>query len=59
MTFQNDPSIMSMLYGKPVHAHMYFRRIPVEEVPEDENDVSKWLQDLYVEKVSYVLIPEG
>ena len=45
-----------MLYGKPVHAHMYIERIPVENVPEDEAEASKWLQDLFVVKVYRYII---
>ncbi|XP_072940695.1 1-acyl-sn-glycerol-3-phosphate acyltransferase gamma-like [Epargyreus clarus] len=44
------PTLMSMLYGKPVHAHLYIERIPVEKVPTDEAEASKWLHDLFVVK---------
>ncbi|KPJ09749.1 1-acyl-sn-glycerol-3-phosphate acyltransferase gamma [Papilio machaon] len=44
------PTLLSLLYGKPVHAHLYIQRIPVEDVPEDEAEASKWLHDLFVVK---------
>lgn len=44
------PTVMNLLLGKPVLGHMYFERIPLEEVPEDEELASQWLRDLYVRK---------
>jgi hypothetical protein len=31
---------------------MYMQRIPLEEVPEDDEGAAKWLHDLYVKKVT-------
>ncbi|XP_013178209.1 PREDICTED: 1-acyl-sn-glycerol-3-phosphate acyltransferase gamma-like [Papilio xuthus] len=54
LAFERDckppPTLLSLLYGKPVHAHLYIQRIPVEDVPEDEAEASKWLHDLFVVK---------
>lgn len=44
------PTLTSLLYGKPIHAHLYIERIPVEKVPEDEAEAAKWLHDLFVTK---------
>ncbi|CAB0019411.1 unnamed protein product [Nesidiocoris tenuis] len=44
------PTVMNLLLGKPVVAHMHFERIPLEEVPEDEEKASQWLRDLYLRK---------
>lgn len=54
LAFEKDsktpPTLTSLLYGKPVHAHLYIERIPVENVPEDEGEAAKWLHDLFVVK---------
>ncbi|KAG7299723.1 hypothetical protein JYU34_016722 [Plutella xylostella] len=47
---KTPPTLTSLLYGKPVHAHMYIERIPVETVPEGEAEGAKWLHDLFVVK---------
>ncbi|XP_034239160.1 1-acyl-sn-glycerol-3-phosphate acyltransferase gamma-like [Thrips palmi] len=44
------PTITSLLNGKHVEAHMYMQRIPVEEVPDNDEAAAKWLHDLYVKK---------
>ncbi|XP_014242714.1 1-acyl-sn-glycerol-3-phosphate acyltransferase gamma-like [Cimex lectularius] len=44
------PTVMNLLLGKPVLGHMFFERIPVEEVPEKEEDAAQWLRDLYCKK---------
>lgn len=41
----------SLLYGKPIHAHLHIERIPVEKVPEDEAEAATWMHDLFVVKV--------
>lgn len=43
-------TIVSLLRGNSVTGHLYLRRIPMSEVPEDEEEAAKWLQDLYVRK---------
>ncbi|KAJ2939681.1 hypothetical protein O0L34_g14400 [Tuta absoluta] len=54
LAFEKDaktpPTITSLLFGKPVQAHMYIERIPVEKVPVDDAEASKWLHDLFVVK---------
>ncbi|CAG9784974.1 unnamed protein product [Diatraea saccharalis] len=54
LAFEKDaktpPTLTSLLYGKPVHAHLLIQRIPVESVPEDENEAAKWMHDLFVTK---------
>ncbi|XP_047506762.1 1-acyl-sn-glycerol-3-phosphate acyltransferase gamma-like [Pieris napi] len=54
LAFEKDakvpPTLMSMLFGKPVHAHLYIERIPVEQIPEGEAESAKWLHDLFVVK---------
>lgn len=51
MCLKVPPTLTSMLYGKPVHAHLYIERIPVDTIPEDESEAAKWLHDLFVVKV--------
>ncbi|KAK2490569.1 hypothetical protein MC885_008608 [Smutsia gigantea] len=42
-----------VLNGKKYHADLYVRRIPLEEVPEDEDKCSAWLHKLYQEKDAF------
>ncbi|KAL0266391.1 UNVERIFIED_CONTAM: hypothetical protein PYX00_008944 [Menopon gallinae] len=44
------PTMMSLLMGKNVEANMYVERIPITEVPEDEDESAKWLHQLYERK---------
>ncbi|KAK9879772.1 hypothetical protein WA026_006837 [Henosepilachna vigintioctopunctata] len=46
----NKPSMINLLNGKPVNAHLYIRRIPLEEVPESEEGQDKFIKDLFVIK---------
>ncbi|XP_017883045.1 1-acyl-sn-glycerol-3-phosphate acyltransferase gamma-like [Ceratina calcarata] len=46
----NKPSITNLLLGKPVNAHLYMRRIPLEEVPREEEAAAKWLHELFQRK---------
>jgi lysophosphatidic acid acyltransferase/lysophosphatidylinositol acyltransferase len=46
----NKPTIVNLLRGKSVTGHLYLRRISMSEVPEDEEEAAKWLQELYVRK---------
>ncbi|CAG9560587.1 unnamed protein product [Danaus chrysippus] len=54
LAFEKDskvpPTLTTMLYGKPVHAHLYIERIPVDSIPEDEAEAAKWLHDIFVIK---------
>lgn len=45
---------MDLLLGRPVEGHLYFKRIPVETVPENEEEAAEWLRELYDEKVSII-----
>jgi lysophosphatidic acid acyltransferase / lysophosphatidylinositol acyltransferase len=47
---QAPPTILSILCGRPLHGHLYLRRIPTSEVPDDEEEAAKWLQELFVRK---------
>uniref|UniRef100_A0ABM5FZ25 1-acyl-sn-glycerol-3-phosphate acyltransferase delta n=1 Tax=Pogona vitticeps TaxID=103695 RepID=A0ABM5FZ25_9SAUR len=55
LNFRNNenPTLLGVLNGKKYHADLYVRRIPLEEVPEDEQECSKWLHKLYQEKDSF------
>ncbi|XP_065091117.1 1-acyl-sn-glycerol-3-phosphate acyltransferase delta-like [Ochlerotatus camptorhynchus] len=44
------PTIFNILNGKPVVAHMHIRRIPLDTVPEDEEQAAEWLQELFRQK---------
>ncbi|KAH1173876.1 1-acyl-sn-glycerol-3-phosphate acyltransferase delta isoform X1 [Mauremys mutica] len=55
LNFRNNenPTLLGVLNGKKYHADLYVRRIPLEEVPEDEQECSKWLHKLYQEKDAF------
>ncbi|KAI4489507.1 hypothetical protein M0802_011042 [Mischocyttarus mexicanus] len=44
------PTMTNLLLGKKVEAHMYMKRIPLSEVPEDDDAAADWLHKLYQEK---------
>ncbi len=44
------PTVINLLRGKSITGHLYARRISMSEVPDDEEEAAKWLQDLYVRK---------
>ena len=46
----NDPTVYNMLNGKPVTGYLLIRRIPVSEIPEDEEKAAQWLHALYQHK---------
>ncbi|XP_073836517.1 1-acyl-sn-glycerol-3-phosphate acyltransferase delta-like [Musca autumnalis] len=46
----NPPTISTLLNGKPVEGFMLVRRIPLDNVPADEEKAAAWLQNLFVEK---------
>lgn len=52
IAFQKNekPTIMDFLRGKRFTAHIYIKRIPMSEVPEDEEQAAQWLHNLYVQK---------
>ena len=45
------PTMNSLLNGDRTEGHMYVNRIPIEEVPENEEDAAQWLRELYYKKV--------
>ncbi|XP_067643838.1 1-acyl-sn-glycerol-3-phosphate acyltransferase gamma-like [Eurosta solidaginis] len=47
---KNPPTLSTLLNGLPVEAFMFVRRIPLENVPEDETEAAEWLQNLFREK---------
>lgn len=47
----HEPTITGLLMGKPVTAHMYMKRIPLEDVPETEEGQEKFLRNLFINKV--------
>lgn len=54
LTFNDDdpiqPTMTSLMMGKSVTAHMYMRRIPMEEVPTSPADQEKFLRDMFKRK---------
>lgn len=44
------PTISNLLNGNEVRAYMLVRRIPLDQVPEDEEKAAQWLHDLFREK---------
>ncbi|MBV99399.1 1-acyl-sn-glycerol-3-phosphate acyltransferase delta, partial [Eschrichtius robustus] len=52
LNFRNNenPTLLGVLNGKKYHADLYVRRIPLGEVPEDEDRCAAWLHKLYQEK---------
>ncbi|CAG09457.1 unnamed protein product, partial [Tetraodon nigroviridis] len=55
LNFRNNqaPTLVDILNGKKYHADLYVRRIPLEEIPEDEAECATWLHKLYQEKDSF------
>ncbi|XP_034105540.1 1-acyl-sn-glycerol-3-phosphate acyltransferase gamma-like [Drosophila albomicans] len=47
---KTPPTMLSLLNGKPVDPYLLMRRIPLEQIPEDEKEAAAWLQKLFVEK---------
>ncbi|CAG9859637.1 unnamed protein product [Phyllotreta striolata] len=44
------PTVTNLLLGKPTEAHMYFRRIPFEEVPAEPAQQDEFLKQMFVDK---------
>lgn len=55
LAFKEDdpvkPTMTSLLFGKPVTAHMYFKRIPLENIPKTEKEQETFLRDMFIQKV--------
>ncbi len=50
------PTLKNMLLGRRVIGEMLLERIPLETVPEDPEEASRWLYDNYRHKVYTPLI---
>ncbi|XP_055912231.1 1-acyl-sn-glycerol-3-phosphate acyltransferase gamma-like [Eupeodes corollae] len=44
------PTMSNLLNGNGVKAYMFVRRIPLDQVPEDEAKAAEWLQETFREK---------
>ncbi|XP_073892887.1 1-acyl-sn-glycerol-3-phosphate acyltransferase delta isoform X2 [Macaca fascicularis] len=55
LNFRNNenPTLLGVLNGKKYHADLYVRRIPLEDIPEDDDRCSAWLHKLYQEKDAF------
>lgn len=55
LVFKEDdpvrPTMTNLLFGRPVTAHMYFKRIPLEDLPNEPAEQEKFLRDMFVTKV--------
>lgn len=47
---EDKPTIGTLLAAKRLQAHMFIERIPLESVPEGEEEQKVWLRNLYVQK---------
>jgi lysophosphatidic acid acyltransferase/lysophosphatidylinositol acyltransferase len=56
---KNEPSVFSLVRGRPVRTNLLIRRIPMSEVPEDEKEAADWLQKLFQKKVFYIRLDEN
>lgn len=45
-----EPTILSILNGKKLNGHLYLRRVPIKDIPDNEEEAAKWLQELFVRK---------
>lgn len=53
MLFEEDKSqltLASLLKGTPLKCHLYIKRIPMSELPEDEREAEEFLYKMYEEK---------
>lgn len=46
----NAPQLIEFLMGRCKKVHIHIRRIPMSEVPQEEDSLRSWLHDLYAEK---------
>lgn len=55
LNFRNNdsPTLLGLLSGRKYHADLYVRRIPLDLIPEDEDECAAWLHKLYQEKDSF------
>lgn len=47
---EKDATLSNVLSGNSVDFDVYARRIPIADLPKDDEGLSKWLVDLYVRK---------
>lgn len=47
---KTKPTIINLLRGKSLTGHIYLRRVPMTDVPENEEEAGKWLHELFVRK---------
>lgn len=47
------PTIKELLDGKMFSAHVYIRRIPFNQVPQEQEQAVKFLYDMYARKVNF------
>ena len=47
---EKEATLSNVMSGNSVSFDVYTRRIPVADLPEDDEGLSKWLVDLYVRK---------
>ncbi|NP_001279132.1 1-acyl-sn-glycerol-3-phosphate acyltransferase gamma isoform X1 [Callorhinchus milii] len=47
---KQNPTLLSILYGKKYFADMCVRRFALDDIPEDEKECAAWLHKLYQEK---------
>lgn len=48
--FEEDVSLLGFFQGQKVNCHTYAKRTPISELPDDEQEVEKYLYKLYQEK---------
>ncbi|RZC38565.1 1-acyl-sn-glycerol-3-phosphate acyltransferase delta, partial [Asbolus verrucosus] len=46
----HKPTIRDLLLGNPVVAHMYMRRIPLEDLPQNEHEQEVFLREMFERK---------
>ncbi|CAL4075868.1 unnamed protein product, partial [Meganyctiphanes norvegica] len=44
------PQLVSMLHGKKLSAEAYVRRYELKDLPDDDNEISEWMHQLFREK---------
>ena len=47
---EKEATLSNVLSGNSVSFDVYPRRIPISDLPKDDEGMSKWLVDLYVRK---------
>ena len=47
-----EPTLQNMVLGKKIMGDLYVERIPMADIPEDEDKAAEYLHELYRKKVS-------